>query len=277
MYSEATRLIGEVSSSILRKLTNLNAYNSALIEGDLNSLSFSINEFNSTSEKFKFTSQYKVDIALYICVYAARQIKAWINKLKQQSDVVLSLQQQRQIFFKIFENKYLNITTEKAAANQLCNSLTNVIADAVCKKMPLKIVSHLKETNINFNSKSGLKLQVLKDLAHTEEFNHYRNYIIDSTTSFKKWAKLYVEQHCKSHSNLCDGSVLIELAKKEVVQVVSLVKNAVSVSGFHGSSRWLECFCSTLNGTIKVKQREWRKELKHIEEIPERMEFLKGI
>ena len=275
VYSETNKLIGKVSSSIQRKLIKLSAYNSALIESDLNFLSFSVNEINSTSEEFQFTSQFRVEIALYICIYAAREIKAWVKKLKQQNDVVLSLQQRREDFFKIFENKYLNIATEKAAANQFCNSLTNVIANAVCIKMPLKIVSHLKGKNINFNSKSGFKLQVLKDLAYAEIFDHYRNYIIDSITSFKKWAKLYIEQHCTSSSNICDGPIFIELANKEVVEVVSLVQNAISVSGVYGNSRWLETFCSKLNGIIEVKQREWRRELKDIEEIPERMKSFK--
>ena len=270
-YSETSRLIGKVTSSMQQKLPKLNAYNSALIEGDLNSLSFSINEFNSTSKKFKFTSQYKVDIALYICIYAARQIKTWVKRLKQQNDVLLSLQKQREKFFKIFENKYLNIATEKAAANQLCNSLTDVIAVAVCKKMPLKIASHLRETNKNFKSKHGLKLQVLKDLAHEENFELYRNYIIDSKSSLKKWVMLYTEKHCTSSSNLCDGPIFIELANDEVVQVVSLVQNVIGVLGLHSTSRWLERFCCRLSGTVTVQKREWRKELKDIEGIPERM------
>ena len=181
--SETSKL---TSNSIEQKLRSLHVYNSGLIEGELNTLFFSINDFNCASKEFKFTSQYKADIALYICVDAARKIKTWVKILKQESDIMLSLQQQRDKFFKIFENKYLKITAEKAAANQLCYSLADSIFNAVNKKMRLKMVSHLKKANANFNSKSGFKLQVLMDLAHLGNFDNYKTYIVDRATSFKK-------------------------------------------------------------------------------------------
>ena len=188
---------------------------------------------------------------------------------------MLSLEQQRDKFFKIFENKSLKITAEKAAANQLCYSLADSIFNAVNKKMRLKMVSHLKKANANFNSKSGFKLQVLMDLAHLGNFDNYRTYIIDRATSFKKWANLYIEQHCNSKSNTCDDSIFIELANEEIKEVISVVQNAISAAGFHDGSRWLERFCTNLSGTIEVKNREWKKELKDIEEDPECMKSFK--
>ena len=273
--SKTEKLIKEASISIQEKLCKLNVYNPGLIEGELNTLSISINEFNCTSKNFKFTSQYKADIALYICVDAAKQIKTWVIKLKQESDPMLSLQQQRDKFLKIFENKYFKIAAEKAAANQLCSSLADSIFDAVNKKMPVKMVSHLKKANVNFNSKSGFKIQVLMDLAHLGKFDNYRTYFVDSTTSFKKWANLYIEQHCNSKSNTCDDLIFIELANEEVKEVISVVQNATSVAEVLGSSGWLEHFCTKLHGTVEVKEEEWKKDISDIEEIPECMQSFK--
>ena len=278
--SKTSELIKDASTSIEKKLCSLHVYNSGLTEGEFNTLFFSINDFNCDSKEFKFTSQYKADIALYICVDAARKIKTWVKKLKRESDIMLSLQQQRDKFFKIFKNKYSNITTEKAAANQICYSLADSIFNAVNKKMHLKMVSHLKKANrlkktktkTNFDTKSGFKLQVLIDLARLEKFDNYRTYFVDSNTSLKKWANLYIEQHCNSKGSTCDDSIFIELANKEIRKVISVVQDAISVAG---SSTWLERFCNKLSFTIEVKQREWKKDLKDIEEDPVRMKSFK--
>ena len=273
--TETSKLIDKASASIKQKLCNLNVYNPGLIEGKLNTLFFSINEFNSASKKFKFTSQYKADIALHICVDAARHIIAWTAQLKRQSDTMLSLQQQREKFFKVFENKCLKIAAEKAAAIQLCNSLANLIFDAINKRLPVKMVTYLKTANKNFNSKREFKLQVLTDLANKEKFEYYKNYIINSTISFKRWAKFYCEQHFDPKSNVYDDSRIIMLANTEVKQVIYLVRISIDEAGYYGSSKWLEQFCFKLSGTIKVNQREWKNDLKDIEENPERMKSFK--
>jgi len=275
--SETTKFIGKVSKSIQQKLKILKAYNSALFEGELNSLVSYITEFNNnTSNKFKFTSQYKVDIAIYICVDAARQIKAWVKRLKEQNDPILLLKEQRQRYFKIFENKCLKITTEKAAANQLRNSLTDAIYNTVKKRLPSKIVSHLKTKNKNFGSKITFKLQVLTDLAHAESFDHYKKYLIDSTVSFKSWADLYVEQHCSSKSSVIASSTLIELANEEVNRLITLVQNAIVVADSYGSSRWLDQFCITLCGNMEIKETEWKNDVKDVDPTaPESMKFFK--
>ena len=270
--SETSTLIEKASTSIQQKLCNLNVYNYGLIEGELNTLFFSINEFNSASKKFKFTSQYKADIALHICVNAAKQIKTWVKKLSQQSDTMLSLQQQKQKFFKIFENKCLKIAAEKAAAIQLCSSLADQIYVAVNQKMPVKMVSHLKSINENFNSKQGFKLQVLIGLAEAETFDYYRNYVVDSTTSFKNWAKFYCEKHFQPEGNVCNESIIIVLANEEVQEIISKVQNAISEAG---SYKWLEHFCTILSGIIKVNKREWKNDLEDIVKSPESMKSFK--
>ena len=273
--SENTRLLKEASTSIEEKLHSLHVYSSGLIEAELNTLVVSINDFNHASKFFKFTSQYKADIALYVCVDAARQIMKWVKNLKQESDPMLSLEQQRDKFFKIFENKYRKISAEKAAANQLSNSLVDPILKAVNKKMHLKMVSHLKKSNPNMNSKTGFKLQVLTDMAYSENFNNYKSYFVDSRSSFKKWANLYIEQHCNSKSNTCGDMIFIELANEEIGRVISIIQAAISAAGSHRSLRWLKHFCGTLNGTIVVNHNEWKKDLKDIEGVPERMESFK--
>ena len=270
--SETSAIIKKISTAIQKKLCNLNVYNSGVIEGELNTLFFSINEFNISSKKFKFTSQYKADIALHVCVDAAKLIKTWVKNLRQQSDIMLSLQQQKQKFFKIFENKCLKIAAEKAAAIQLCSSLVDLIYDAVNKKMPLKMVSHLKSKTENFNSKSRFKFQVLIDLAQEETFDYYRIYIIDSTVSFKNWAKFYCEKHFYPKGNVSNDSNIIVLANKEVQQIISKIQNAISEAG---SSKWLEHFCTILSEIIQVNQREWKNDLVDIEETPESMKSFK--
>ena len=275
--SETDHFIQNASTAIKEKLTKLSAYNEALTEGMLKSLALEINTFNNVSKKFNFTSQYKVDIALHICVDAARQIKGWIEGLKKSSDPVLLLQKEKSKYFNIFNNQYSNIASEKAAANQLCRSLGDAIFNAVCKKMPTKVVSHLKFSKQDtFMYKKGFKVQVLKDLAAAENFERYEDYFMDSAFALQSWTKHYVENYCRSRSKTCNRQILMELANTEVDNIMTVLQDAVGLTiTHHSSSEWLNQLCTTLSGKIEIKKREWIKDIQNVDKNPESIQSFK--
>ena len=234
----------------------------------LSELLKTITTFNESSEDFSFTSEYKVDMALTVCRYASKQFKQWTSKLKEQNDPILPLQQQKSKFLTIFSNKYLKVATEIAAANELCNSLIKPIINAVVNKMQLSLVSHLKTINGNFNSKPGLKVQVLTDLAKQENFSAYKVYLVNSTTSYQQWTQKYISSLCDSEND-SEKSPFEELAIQEMRQLLFTVTKAVrtkvvGATDISSSTEWLDNFCSTVDGIIEIKYDVWIEDVKNV-------------
>ena len=224
-----------------------------------------ITNFNISSESFSFTSEYKLDMALVVCGYASKEFKQWTSKLKEQNDPILPLQKQKTKFLTIFTNKYLKVATEIAAANELCNSLIESIVNATVNKLHVSLVSHLKTINGNFNSKPGLKVQVLTDLAKQENFAAYKVYLVNSTTSYQQWTEKYISGLCNSEDDT-EKSSFEELAIQEMNQLLYTVTKAVETTDISivSSTEWLDSFCSAIDGVIEIKKFDWIEDVKNV-------------
>ena len=231
----------------------------------LSELMKDINNFNDhlDDHNFSFTSQFKIDIALVVCRYAAQEFKQWTKKLKEQNDPILPLQQQKSKFLTIFTNKYHNVASEIAAAEEFCNSLIESIVSAAINKLHVSLVSYLKTTNGNFNSKPGLKVQVLTDLANDENFNAYKVYLKNSNVSLKDWAEKYILNLCSS-KNESDKSPFQNLAIQEINSLLHTITEAVEVNEISFGTEWLNMFCTTVDGTIEIKRYDWNEDVKSV-------------
>ena len=232
-----------------------------------------IDKFNKSSKDFSFTQAYKVDISVVACRYGAKKFKHWNNELKKQNDPILALQQQKCKFMIIFINKYRNVATEIAASMELCNSLIDTIATTVVNELHLDLVNHLKGTSGNFNSKPGFKVQILTDLAKQENFDAYKIFLVNSTVSYNDWAKLYVDNLCKS-----ENSPFEEIAIEKLNQLLYTVTKEVQICNTSNSKEWLSTFCnaSAISGKIEIKWDDWINDVKYVSNDLESMQHFKS-
>ena len=229
-----------------------------------------ISKFNSSSDEFSFTPEYKVDMALAVCRYAMHQFKCWTSNLRKQNDPIFALEQQKSKFLTIFTNKYNKVATETAAAKQLCNSLIDSIATTVINKLHVTLVSYLKSTNGNFNSKPGFKVQILTELAKHENFEAYKLFLINSSASYKEWAKSYVK--CLSIS---ENSPFNKLAIQELKQLLFTVTDAVEKSNASTSTKWLNNLYSGVDGVIEIRWYDWVEDVKGLSNNMESIDHFK--
>ena len=209
--------------------------------------------FNKSSHDFSFTSEYKVDIALVVCRYAAHKFKCWTDSLKRENDPILALQKQKSKFLTIFTNRYCEVANEIAAANEMCSLLIDSIANSAVNKLPVSLVSHLKATNTNFNSKSGFKVQILNDLAEKGVFSEYKAYIKNSSICFEEWAQRYISHY------FIEGSKKLsfeKLAKQEIFHLIFTVTEAIEHTDISCNTDWLNNVCDTLNGIIEINKQD---------------------
>ena len=223
----------------------------------LKELFAAVTHFNDSSEEFSFTSEYKVDIALAVCRYATNQFKCWTSTLKEENDPVLALQQQKPKFLKIFTNKYNKVAAETTAASEFCNSLTDSIVIAVMRNLPVSLVSYLKASDGNFNSKPGFKVKILTDLAKYENFQVYKEFLTNSNTSYQRWARFYVKNLIKM-----ENSPFNELIIQELNQLLFIVTEAVEKSDSSNATLWLKSFCSIVNGYVEIAWHDWNNDIK---------------
>ena len=63
--------------------------------------------------KFKFTTEYKVDMALVVCAYASAVFKETTKKIKKDNNPVVKLNEMKNDFMIKFKNKYKEVSDEK--------------------------------------------------------------------------------------------------------------------------------------------------------------------
>ena len=237
-----------------------------------------IANFNKTSNDFSFTSEYKVDIALIVCRYAIKQFKKWTDDLIKQTDPILALQQQNLKFLKIFTTRYLEVTTETAAAaNQFSNYLITSIASEIVSKLHIIIVSHLKSNEKSFKSKIGFKIKVLTDLAEKESFAAYKLYLLHSNLCLQEFALNHVLTKYFTNPDNTESLPYEEFAVQETNQLLFTVTESITKADISNGNEWLNSFFSAIDGIIEIKSYDWNDNVKSVCKDPDSIHYFKTV
>ena len=94
--------------------------------------------------KFKFTAEYKVDMALVVCAYASAVFKETTEKIEKDNNPVAKLNKMKNDFMTKFKNKYKEVSDEKQAAIDLCALLRDSIKEEVEVRLENTIVEKLR-------------------------------------------------------------------------------------------------------------------------------------
>ena len=266
--------ITKAGTIIREKLEALKTYSYKIIDHVLILLTNSIDEFNKnvSHNQFTLTSKYKYDIALYISKMANKEIKEWLKHKKDQG-LVTTLENQKSRFFVNFQNKCNRVNVEKAAAMQICQSLIEVIPNAVCNTMKSKIMRDLKKDEDAFKSKMYFIAQVLTDLTN-EPFLSYCEYFEDCHESLKKWAERYIIMHAKSKSKKSSETVFIQLASEELDLLAAHIRIATVKPDNCNNQEWINEFCFILEGKLEIKRSCWTNHVNAIENLDNLKRFL---
>jgi len=253
----------DVKKVLISKLNMSKTFNSGMIESLLSHLQSFIGDFNDTSTIFSFTLLYKIDFAVYVSNIASRTVKEWLKQYRIVNDPIFSLEKLKPKYLKVFINKYNKVTTELAAANQLCNSLIKTIGNAVSKCLHLKIINEMMRINKMLRSKLRFKVLVLSDLAKFNKFKLYATYIKNNDSSLKSWASYYVEQYCYKSAEISDD--FKQLAKEEIKVCTELICAAADKQNYCNVEEWLDQFCALLDGKVEINKEEWMKDIKEVD------------
>ena len=240
--------LNEAGEKIKHAVNTLQDYDKSVIFDILMTLRISITHHNEKSNKnYKFSPDYSVDLAIVIASYAARKLKAMVNKLKIENDPIKSLTKLKPIFFRTFESQFTAASNDQTAADNLLALLAPSIREALIEILRIEIVEDIR-CGPQFKGKRYFIAQILEDLAKEHNFDLYKTYLSNSAESFRYWAKVYVEQHCQAKLN--GETKLTALAKvhlqtiiKDVTEATNDLKKEYSITNDDGSDAYTESYC----------------------------------
>ena len=249
--SQALSYLIDMTNKIESMRKGFKVFHHMYIESLIRDLLKQIDKHNNTRKvSFKYTQEFKVDICLTVCSFAAKQFKLWTKTIKESTNPILALQKLESKFYSIFENKYNKVAAELAAANILATSMVSSIVNAIVQALPVKVVQHLRSKNSYFNTKTGLKVQALIYLAEKESFDHYQIYLLNTLVFFSWWIPQFIDEQYPP-SGTSDFNTLL---KKEIESLMLQIKEAIELSKNCDSTLWLDEFCGALNGKLEIKK-----------------------
>uniref|UniRef100_F6QJ81 Interferon-induced very large GTPase 1-like n=1 Tax=Monodelphis domestica TaxID=13616 RepID=F6QJ81_MONDO len=151
----------------------------------------------SNKSRYTYTSEYKMDLSLYLCQRAATTFWDMHKAFKRAHDPVTYLESKREDFFMSFKISCQGATSITTFADFLGNKLTASLPIAIWKKAALDLAGEIRANCPAFNrNRSNLEKHILISLAKEENFVHYWQYIHQPEWFFKDYIKKEIEAYC---------------------------------------------------------------------------------
>ena len=122
-------------------------YNPSFVTELLTQLQKNIDEFKC--DIFRFTNDYKIELAVTACGYALKKFKEMAVRYRDENDAVNSLRKEKHQYLQDFKDVYQNTAEEIIAARQCCEILRTATEERVIKSLCLKVVQKMEEDELN--------------------------------------------------------------------------------------------------------------------------------
>ena len=198
---------------------------------------------------FKFTPRYRFDVYLSACGYAVVEFeKMAVSFCKKNNPRLLLEEEIKGPIFTRFKNQYYQKKAEDGVANSLCAHFEGPIKMQVRKSLSSTIVGQMKNSGCHFKSKMALKVKILTDLYHEDDFDSYMVYVTNVKKCLEEKLQLYTFQYCDEKVPGLNITRLQNMAKGEVLRLTDIIE--VAVTEFGGDEMdffvWLKAFCENV-------------------------------
>ncbi|XP_004648252.1 interferon-induced very large GTPase 1-like [Octodon degus] len=227
-----------------------------------------------TNQRFLFTSQYNLDLALHLFGKASKSFEDIHSAFKKENNPVHYLERKKEDFFTSFKISSQGATSIKSFVDFLWNKLIAAVTKTTQQNMAPKIAEDMQANCDAFNgNRSNLEKHILIYLAEKENFDNYWQYIHDPRSFFKVYIENYVKRHCSEEEKRIKTFLKINLniIKNSILCAIQ-ESTAQANDKSSTASEWLDLFCGHLEKSLIFP----RADLQSIEhqEIKD-MEFLK--
>ena len=226
------------------------------------------------SDKYDFTPEYSVEMALTVCGYAQKIFEEMSEVFCKKHDPLVYIETElKEACWKQFKDNYNDIEKEKSAAETLCSQLKNPIQMQVLLDLEGAICDEMRAEYKWLKSKKRLSAKVLHDIGDKLEEDRKRGrrcefsdcslYLRRPAKSLKKWIKKYTENYCDDGgiggptriSKIATEKLLImvELVKKSAFEVTALLSDTVPGSSQIQGQCYINDWLKELHDKLKGK------------------------
>jgi hypothetical protein len=199
-------------------------------------------ESEEVTNSVTFKPDFSLEIYLTVCGYAIPKFEAMSESFKERHNPKLYLEKYvKGPLCSDFKSQFRQIKAEEAIAKKLCACLEEPLKEQIERTSATKVVEMLRSEQ-HFTSKMALKVKILTDLYHKDEFESYMDYVVDIESSVKHWLLKYIVEHCDEKSS-GEGTRLQVLLKSQVMHLIALVESEVNLLKATNAQECLSVFC----------------------------------
>lgn len=249
-------IIRRVKENIDQKEKDKMDYSRTFIHEILNEVQEGMKTVPS-SEKYTFTTDYRIDLSVYLCRTAAARFKDMHAAFRKANNPAIYLESKREDFFQCFQISCQGATSITTFADFLCSKIAPGLRLAVYDKTALVIAERMKSEIPDFNgSRAKLEVCILKYLAQEEKFEKFMQYIRFPADFLESYIQTHVKTYC-----LDQNGRLVMFLNETLTQYYGTILKAVVASTTVVKDRrdsnkiislWLDEFCRELGGVLRL-------------------------
>ncbi|XP_040211929.1 up-regulator of cell proliferation-like [Rana temporaria] len=244
----------ETSDKYIKEISSLEDYSEIYSKELLHKINTKLN--SKDVKKFRFTSEFELDLKLFIFGKASQAFQKLHDKFLQENDPKLCLEKLKVRYLSTVLSMFHKKDQPSSRANRFCElCLKPAIIDYIFKHLGQKIMDEILTENVTFSSRNGFQCTVLEELLEEMSFQKYAEYINSYESFIMRWILTHIiNKYCNSPAlETLQGHILSSITKK----ITTVLRNercrkSQTVSSF------LENFCKLLKKDLVISREEMK-------------------
>ncbi|XP_075140880.1 interferon-induced very large GTPase 1-like [Leptodactylus fuscus] len=249
----ATSLIDMCDKYVAEKISTTEDYDDAYCQELLYMIN---NKLQSTTTKLPFSTQFELDIKLFIFAKASEKFQKMHETFIQKNDPKMCLEDLKPHYLSTF----VSILREKdecwSRAKQFCERcLKPAITDYIFKHLGEKMVDGVLNgvDSMTFSSRSFFQCNILTSLLNEMSFEKYVQYINSYEAFSKTWILNYILEKYQVPESL--ERIYNDLLSSICVKVLNVLQHTTCLQS-KNVLLFLENVCKKLNGELVMSKRD---------------------
>ncbi|XP_062843588.1 interferon-induced very large GTPase 1-like [Trichomycterus rosablanca] len=237
----------DLVKNICSKITGL-GYKNSYIQEITEHVKHRVEKYHSENKKIKLKKEFTLDLCLHVCYLANPKFTKIHQQFRDENDVKLYLEKQKQQYYSVFQNYCRGATTTTVFGELVYNNLVPSILEAAYNKTAIDLTSQMRSDMPEFNgNRSQLEKHVLKSLAEQENFEKYMEYIHHPKKHFEQFITekvgKYITENNSEVLNLLKGN--LKHKEQKVMNAVNITTEEVKKSS-GDANMWLRSLNNSL-------------------------------
>ena len=202
-------------------------YHPSFVDEVLHRLKEEIDNFENVT--FRFSSEYRMDMALIACGYAIHKFKEMAERYRSKHNPMMCLEAEKARHFQHFKDYYMKTEQEVIAARHCCEVLEDALERKVIKSLCVTVVDKMEKDEVNsfLFTKPALIRRILGFIGielKDGKFDGCYQYLRHPMKSLQEHIKSCTETYCDS-GHPCSN--LTSYAREILTELLEFVKSCV--------------------------------------------------